>query len=271
MCQDQMQRQTQRQIDTHQQLMQEIEMHHEFKGFQLQQSSSHSKMFLEQDGANCGAFASAMAVMSLTDSTYTQGKGIAHELQQHAINNSLSSIGEFFDANALSDTLNAYFTDNKLNLLAKVVDFDSPKRLDMILSNAHAKGIKVLVSFYSDDNAGPLDRSGKHVEGKAQASYMKNAHWALLDTYYQGNGQPKVTFSEGNNLSHRQYSMTELYDSNQALSDEFDWKFFMMDPANKDSQRAVQNRQTNRPDVVSDVFVEKVNLRGKIIFIGNKS
>ena len=161
---------------------------------------------VKQDEANCGCFAAGMAIASLiriptvaknTDQAwYTQyafrtakseaetfGSRLAKSIQENAKKELLSSVGEMFDANSLVTAINTvlqaeeYLPAGKAGkYMAKAVPFYTSEQLAGLLTRASAKGVRVLIPYYSQNEAPALMPGGTTVP----AEQMSNAHWGVV-------------------------------------------------------------------------------------------
>lgn len=245
---------------------------HEQRGFQPRQ-------YLLQDGANCGAFASSLAVLSLAKFAAASeqrekaeegaqlGHEIAEDIQETARLLGLSSVGEFFSAENLVATLNATPTMAANGLLAKLGTFDTPEQLLEILTEAQSRGVKVLVAYYAGDSCEP--RTEEH---GIQAAEMCNAHWSLIN----GVDGDSVSIAESNQSMLRPVGINALFRSNQTLLGQFDWSGYLGGlPAGEAAEtlrmmgpRLGTGSIEKKEAKDGTHYNEKASLRGKVVLIG---
>lgn len=244
---------------------------------------------IEQDGANCGCFAAAMAIATLLGKTEDEAEDIAHQIQQVAELNKISSIGELFNADALTAAVNTFCTDLatdsgwKEKLLAKTVDFTSEEGLVKTLAAAKKHGVRVLIAYYAGNGINcdpavptPEDMAAKRVKPEK----MYYAHWAVANLG-EGLGERSIILREGNKQTlEKRYDPKSLFDSNDSLGDTFSWDEFLKIDQDKDTHDALLSRKglasnytvlhKGMPNPFGDKGEERVNLRGKLVLIGKE-
>lgn len=90
---------------------------------------------------------------------------------------------------------------------------------------------------------------------------MYMAHWSIINSFEE-TGSTQIF--EGNKIMNDQRTTLEnLYKSNQKLGDEFDWRGY--DKAVKAGFLAPKKQKG-----LND-YSERVNLRGKVVFVGKNS
>lgn len=132
---------------------------------------------LSQTGANCGMFAMAMALHDLTGA---DGKQIAIDLENYAIANNYSAIGEAFNADELAALGQAFCNQNysHAELLVYVVSFENQVQMQTILQQSIPNQLYVLLPYYADgDNTDPTSLGGT----QALPEQMINAHWSVTE------------------------------------------------------------------------------------------
>lgn len=245
---------------------------------------------VHQDGVNCGCFAAAMAIASLLHVSPAETSLIAHHIQEIAEKNAVSATGELFDADALAAAVNTYCTDKvdqatlDRKLLAKSLDFSSKDQLVQMLLIAKQRGVKALMAYFSDDHAQPTMPSQSTadlgVDGHVLPKEMFRAHWAVVNIQ-EVQGVQQIVLTEGSQLTDlHTFGVDALYGSNMSLGDSFNWTHFL-DDGNTQYRPAVALREAKKQQFtrlrldMKNPFeggpeVEKVNLRGKIVFIGHE-
>lgn len=241
-----------------------------------------------QTGANCGCYATGMAIDSLVKShslriRYPDGKNeperIAAEFEKMAIEQNMSSIGEMFSAETLSESVNTFSDCVKAEygkrIKAEVAEFKTPRKLETIIKLATQKGIRVLIPYYVLDETTlmpgvpELDQEG-HVSPKD----MYKAHWAVVSHFEgEGSGAITITLFEGHKkLNRHSVDLLDLYESNVALADKFDWNEYLnLSQKKKEEQEAMIARKEKCGQCFTEEgerILEKVSLRGKVVLIG---
>lgn len=256
-----------------------------------------------QSGANCGCYAAAMAMWALTyrpndtesicDGLITlEVQDIAEELQNVAMQNGLSSLGEMFDAGALAGAINLYSQllipehleagGKKREILAKMGSFNSLERFRAIIDGAGRLGLNVLVPYFSVESRPWVpDISDRGGDGLATPKEMQHAHWCVI----QKDENNMVFLYEGHRKSFikgisRDMSIERLFDSNMSLGDEFDWEDFLKNDSDGENRNLVRERMNriSADRIMDSPFIEDgggalreiANLRGRVVLVGIK-
>lgn len=216
-------------------------------------------------------------------------------IQEIAKENGLSSIGEMFSVSALEESINlcGFTLNNGRQLIAKEADFNTPKELEKIVKQATSQHIRVLFPYQlmvEGDDVGLPDYDGAmevfkkaSSDGKQVARFALDnnfAHWAVIEDVdekgiyflYEGNRVLKTDKGERKGTE-----LIDLYYANRALSDGYLWDDYLKE--NPETKKDLESRLEilkgkNQQDKVfrehGDRWIEKVDLRGKILLIGLK-
>lgn len=192
---------------------------------------------VEQDGANCGCFAAGMAVASLIRAPWNVSKStpddapekyavaVAKGIEGIAIRDGLSAVGEMFDANSLVTAINTVLqakeclpSEKAGKYMAKVAQFHTPEQLTELLTRAKSLGVRVLIPYFAGDRTLPNTKP-------CQPETMYRAHWccASLVSGDEQKSLPQVHIYEGNSMVKKPVSLSDVFQSNAALSEKMDW------------------------------------------------
>ena len=216
-------------------------------------------------------------------------------IQEVAKENGLSSVGEMFSVSALEESINicGFTLNNGRQLIAKAADFNTPKELEKIVKQATSQHIRVLFPYQlivEGNDMGLPDYDGAmevfkkaSSDGKQAARFAPDnnlAHWAVI-----GNVDEKGIYFlyEGNRVlktdkgKRKGTELIDLYYANRALSDGYLWDDYLKEhpETKKDLEGRLEKlKGKNQQDEVfrehGDIWIEKVDLRGKILLIGLK-
>ena len=253
-----------------------------------------------QTGANCGCYAAGMAIDSLLNSyskkNANPGEGneaekIADNFEKMAKEQYMSSIGEMFSAETLSQSINAFSKSVKdvygKGIKAEVAEFKTPRKLETIIKLAARKGVRILIPYYAPDDTmmpGVPHRQFKEEknkdtkpvidqDGHALPEDMLNAHWAVVSHFEaEDTGSISITLFEGHKMINKSsVNLLNLYNSNLALGDQFDWNEYLKLSDNTEEQEAMEARKAKKSDFFEEVgkrILENVSLRGKVVLVG---
>lgn len=215
---------------------------------------------LKQDGCNCGMYALAMALQEFIGivNIEEEGKGVAKQLQGFAVTYGYSNLGEMFDADNLALVGNAYLKHFDLAFLCKciTVGFDTKDQLRFLLKKNKENKIRILFPYAANEDITP-DTEGERLS----PDEMYKAHWSVINSFEETG---KTWIFEGNKIMNNQHvTLENLYKSNQKLGDEFDWRGY--DRTVKAGFLAPEKQKG------SNDYSERVNLRGKVVFVGKSS
>ena len=251
---------------------------------------------LHQSGPNCGMFAMAMAIQEFIGG---DGNVIAQELQERAVDNGYSNLGEMFDADSLA-VVGAGFCLSK-GLKCASVQFNTQQQLNYFFSKNEEGKLRILFPYASlgaipqtgADGIGNIEvsdaiQSGLSVSGEDEhlrPGNMSHAHWSVINKTEDFNA---VEILEGNQIMNDEKRTAEtLFASNQILGDQFDWRAYLKslkmqlyklnrykgDPrydqeklnssiTSVQSKIEIVQRQVGAKPVID------VNLRGRVVLVG---
>lgn len=278
---------------------------------------------VEQDGANCGCFAAGMAVASLIRAPWNVSKStlddapekyavaVAKGIEGIAIRDGLSAVGEMFDANSLVTAINTVLqakeclpSEKAGKYMAKVAQFYTPEQLAELLTRASAMGVRVLIPYYSQNEAPAVMPD----ETKVPAEEMYCAHWGVMSRYPIGSSRGPLSNSTASTSQLEPDSLVHLYEghetaigsrctidqvarSNHCLGDAMDWNSYLNTLSRIKRSKAItalQKRTQGNPASFTEAtdvrwlnsdndynpnqhLFETVNLRGQVILIGKKA
>ena len=261
---------------------------------------------VQQDGANCGCFAAGMAIASLIRAPWNVSKStlddapedyavaVAKGIEDVAICDKLSAVGEMFDANSLVTAINTVLQAEEClpaekvgKYMAKVVQFYTPEQLAELLTRASAKGVRVLIPYLANNDMSPHSSTVTCSE-----SEMYKAHWCCIRLHHdKQSATPMVQIYEGNQSAIAPLPLDTVYQSNKALATLMDWNSYLDICGWTEQQKtitALRKRTQGNPasfpesaDVLwmnsdnaynsNQHLLETVNLRGQAILIGKKA
>lgn len=185
---------------------------------------------VEQDGANCGCFAAGMAVASLIRAPWNVSKStlddapekyavaVAKGIEGIAIRDGLSAVGEMFDANSLVTAINTVLqakeclpSEKAGKYMAKVAQFYTPEQLAELLTRASAMGVRVLIPYYSQNEAPAVMPD----ETKVPAEEMYCAHWGVMSRYPIGSSRGPLSNSTASTSQLEPDSLVHLYEGHE--------------------------------------------------------
>ena len=241
----------------------------------------------QQTGANCGCYAAGMAIDSLLNS-YSKTSGnpaikneaeiIAAEFESMAKEQKMSSIGEMFSAETLSESINVFsdFVSTKYGkrIKAEVAEFNTYRKLETIIKLAVRKGIRALIPYYVSDVSTLMPGvPNLNDEGYVLPKDMYKAHWTVVSHFeVDDTGFGRITLFEGHKkLNQHPIKGLDLFKSNSALADKFDWNEYLNLSQNEEEQEAMMARKEKFGQYFmeeGETILEKVSLRGKVVLIG---
>lgn len=313
--------QTNRMDEQNQQTMPPSITYDPFFGFK-EKKRDRPITLVTQDGANCGCFAAGMAVASLMrapwnmsqstpDDTKKYAFTVAKVIEYIAIRDGLSAVGEMFDANSLVAAINTVLQTGKDlptgkagKYMAKAAQFHTPEQLADLLTRASAMGVRVLIPYYSQNEAPALMPGGTPVP----AEQISNAHWGVMSRYPIGSSRGPSSNSTASTPKLAPDSRVYLYEghetaigsrctidqvarSNHCLGDAMDWNSYLNTLSwikQSEAITALQKRTQGNPASFTEAtdvrwlnsdndynpnqhLLETVNLRGQVILIGKKA
>ena len=275
---------------------------------------------IKQDGANCGCFAAGMAIASLIRAPWNKALArdealamyeadtmdyavaIAKGIEDIAINDGLSTIGEMFDADALTDAINKALSrkeilgQSKANKYhAVTATFSSDSQLKEILQRASQKRVRVLLPYWAGDGCQPetcINPETRIIE-KCKPEDMFCAHWCGIKLAESSQTEATVQLYEGNQSATSTYfDISSLANSNFCLSDQMYWKgyFDILTDNNEilSITKALRSRASKlKKPPFKQIFIDEseqqwnssssippieiANLRNKVILIGKNA
>lgn len=275
--------QTDTRVDTLQEQMPPEELFSEFKAKKRDKPIT----LVKQDGANCGCFAAGMAIASLirirevekqTDQAWYQeyafpavqlkvkqfGQDLAKSIESIAQQQFLSSVGEMFDADSLVEATNMVLQDTSVlprtkvgKYKAKAAQFHTPEQLAELLTRATAMGVRVLIPYYSQNEAPARTPDGNPVP----AEQMSNAHWGVVSckkipsvasSALRLEANSPVYLHEGHETAIRQRcTIEDVARSNLCLGDIMNWNPYI-------TSCFAQDAYEQHEDVFSQIIINLI-------------
>ena len=237
-----------------------------------------------QTGSNCGMYAMAMA---LADLLGLDGHWLAAGLETYAIENSLSAIGEAFDAEELAMAGRGYCeqTFPAVPLVFRVLEFTTQQEMTAILNQSLLGEVYVLIPFLTNGRSAMPARRRDGVDAVAAPLEMTNAHWSVVED--SGAGDNRIFEGNQDSFEDGSHTLTEsrqedLFQANQRLGNILDWSEYIRDTLEYLEDSGTHDR--NFHDMVNWgrsqrigtkiqfgeewQIREAVNLRGRAIMVG---
>lgn len=219
---------------------------------------------------------------------------IAKGIEDIAINDGLSTIGEMFDADALTDAINKALSrkeivgQSKANKYhAVTATFSSDSQLKEILQRASQKRVRVLLPYWAGNRCWP------QTCGKCKPEDMYCAHWCGINLAKPSQTAATVQLYEGNqSATSTNFGISSLANSNFFLSDQMYWKGYFDILTDNNEKLSITEALRSRASKLKEppfkqIFIDEsgqqwnpsssilpieiANLRNKVILIGKNA